>query len=163
NIGAKKVAVAANWKLNDNNQLSLNLGNYDHAQPLTIDPVLAFSTHLGGDTGQDLSTGDTFPANTTTSFIALDSARNIYVAGTASATDFPTTAGAFDRTPNTQDVFHQDATTMSGFVSKFDKTGTILIYSTFLRTQVDAMALDNTGHVYTAEARFDESPGPIEG
>ena len=44
---------------------------------------------------------------------------------------FPTTAGAFDRTPNTQELFHYDEFSQSGFVSKFDKTGRILIYSTF--------------------------------
>ena len=162
-FGGKNVAVEANWKLAEGNQLALSLGNYDHNQPLTIDPVLAYSTHLGGNTGEDLTTGTTFPADTTTSFIALDSARNIYVVGTTTATDFPTTAGAFDRSPNQQSVFHEDTTTRSGFVSKFDKTGTILIFSTFLRTQVDAMALDSAGHVYTAESAFDEFPGPVEG
>src|SRR5262249_9851027 len=83
-VAGQKLTVGGGWRLLDENRLGLSLGNYDHPQPLTIDPVLAYSTHLGGTTGQDLSLGTTFPADTTTSFIALDSARNIYVAGTTS-------------------------------------------------------------------------------
>ena len=115
--------------------LGISLGSYDHSLPVTIDPVLAYATHLGGTTGQDLSTETSFPADTFISAIGLDGNGNIYVGGTTSATDYPTTAGAFDRSANTQAIFHEDATTQSGFVSKFDKTGRILIYSTFLRVR----------------------------
>ena len=159
-IKGKRIPVAAAWKMIDNNRLGISLGTYDHTRAVTVDPVLVYSTHLGGTTGQDLSVPSTFPADTTIMHIGLDSARNVYVSGTTSATDFPTTAGAFDRTPNQQTVFHSDTTTQSGFVSKFDKTGRILIYSTFLRVQIDGMAVASDGHVYTAEAQFDEDPGP---
>jgi hypothetical protein len=156
----KMVAIEAGWKLLGHHRLGLTLGNYDHNLPVIIDPVLAYSTHLGGSTGEDLSTQTTFPADTSITHIGLDSAGNIYVGGSTSATDFPTTAGAFDRTPNSQSVFHEDTTTQSGFVAKFDKTGRILIYSTFLRDFIDAMAVDGSGHVYTSEAQFDEDAGP---
>jgi len=162
-IKGKRVAVQAAWKLIGADRLGISLGTYDHALPLTIDPVLAYATHLGGSTGQDLSLGTSFPADTSISAIALDTNGNIYVGGTTSATDYPTTAGAFDRSANTQTVFHEDTTTQSGFISKFDKTGRILIYSTFLRVQVDGMAVDSAGHVYSAEADFDEFPGPTDG
>lgn len=155
--------VLASWKLLDENRVGISLGIYDRALPVTIDPVLVYSTHLGGTTGKDITTGSTFSADTFIAFIRLDPARNIYVAGTTSAIDYPTTAGAFNRNPGTQAIFHSDATSQSGFVSKFDPTGRILIYSTFLRVQVDAMAVDSSGHVYTAESAFDESPGPNEG
>ncbi|HVG90530.1 MAG TPA: SBBP repeat-containing protein, partial [Alphaproteobacteria bacterium] len=140
----------------------IQLGEYDRSLPVTIDPVLVYSTHLGGTTGQDQD-GNTFPANTGIKGIGLDSHRNVYVAGSTSATDFPTTAGAFDRAPNMQPEFHVGSFTNSGFVSKFDPTGRILIYSTFLRVEVDAMTVDPAGHVYSAEAIADEDLEPNPG
>jgi uncharacterized repeat protein (TIGR01451 family) len=162
-VHGKRVAVQAAWKLIGADRLGISLGTYDHALPVTIDPVLAYATHLGGSTGQDLSLQTTFPADTFISFLGLDANGNIYVAGTTTAADYPTTAGAFDRTANTQAIFHDDTNTHSGFVSKFDKTGRILIYSTFLRVTVEAMAVDSNGIVYSAEAQADEFPGPNPG
>jgi uncharacterized repeat protein (TIGR01451 family) len=162
-IQGKRVAVQAAWKLIGANRLGVSLGAYDHALPVTIDPVLAYATHLGGSTGQDLSLENSFPADTFISAIALDANGNIYVGGTTSAADYPTTAGAFDRSANTRAIFHDDTTTQSGFISKFDKTGRTLIYSTFLRVAVEAMAVDSAGIVYSAEAQADEFPGPNPG
>jgi uncharacterized repeat protein (TIGR01451 family) len=162
-VKGKRVTVQAAWKQLGADRLGISLGSYDHALPVTIDPVLAYATHLGGTVGQDLSLGNSFPADTFISAIGLDGNNNIYVAGTTTATDYPTTAGAFDRSANLTAIFHDDTTTRSGFVSKFDKTGKILIYSTFLRVQVEAMAVDSTGEVYSAEAQGDEFPGPNPG
>lgn len=159
-IDGTKRAVEVRWKMLDDAKVGITLGEYDRSQPVTIDPVLVYSTHLGGTTGDDIDIGSTFPADTFILHIALDGQHNVYVSGTTSATDYPTTAGAFDRSANLQSVFHEDATTQSGFVSKFDPTGRILIYSTFLNVSVQAMAVDPTGHVYSAEAQFIEDPGP---
>jgi uncharacterized repeat protein (TIGR01451 family) len=160
--GAKKM-VAAHWKLLGENELGIELGAYDRNLTVMIDPVLVYSTHLGGNAGEDPDLGSTFPADTAITHIGLDSSRNVYVAGFTSATDYPTTAGAFDRSSNLVCSFHSDCTSESGFVSKFDPTGRILIYSTFMRVSIDAMAVDSSGHVYTAEAQFDEDPGPAFG
>ncbi len=157
--GAKR-EVIARWKLLGQNRLGVELGAYDRTLPVTIDPVLVYATHLGGTTGEDPDLGETFPADTGITNIGLDSSRNVYVAGFTSATDYPTTAGAFDRSSNLVCSFHSDCLSQSGFVSKFDPTGKILIYSTFMRVFIDAMAVDPSGHVYTAEAQFDEDPGP---
>ncbi len=162
-INGQRKSVRAKWQLLGSNKLGIQLGEYDRTLPVTIDPVLAYSTHLGGATGQDLDLGTTFPADTTISHIGLDANHNIYVGGTTSAVDYPTTAGAFDRTSNIQDVFHEDATSQSGFVSKFDPSGRILIYSTFLRDFVSVMWVDSSGHVYSAETTSDEFPGPSPG
>jgi uncharacterized repeat protein (TIGR01451 family) len=162
-VHGKRVPVQAAWKVLGADRLGISLGAYDHTLPVTIDPVLAYATHLGGSTGQDLTAETSFPADTFISFLGLDGNGNIYVGGSTSATDYPTTAGAFDRSANTQGVFHEDATTQSGFVSKFDKTGRILIYSTFLRVAVEGMAVDSSGIVYSAEADADEFPGPNPG
>jgi uncharacterized repeat protein (TIGR01451 family) len=159
-VMGKKQQVAANWKMAGDGRAGITLGAYDRGLPVTIDPVLVYATHLGGSTAEDLDLGATFPADTAITHIALDGNRNIYVGGTTSAVDYPTTAGAFDRTPSTQEVFHEDPTTQSGFVSKFDPTGKILLYSTFLRVSVQAMWVDSVGHVYSSESQFVEDPGP---
>ena len=159
-INGRRQPVQAQWKLLSENRLGISVGAYDRNLPLAIDPVLAYSTHLGGNTEQDISLGTTEPAFSTINSISLDGARNVYVAGSTSAIDFPTTAGAFDRTPNTQASFHSDEFSQSGFVSKFDKTGRILIYSTFLHAGINSMTVDSSGHAYTAEFANDANPGP---
>ena len=72
---------------------------------------LVYSTYLGGTFG-DFGIG-----------IAVDAAGNAVVAGMTSSSDFPTTAGAFDESPNGVDDV---------FVTKLNTTGSALVYSTFL-------------------------------
>lgn len=144
-IGGHRSAVQVRWNLLAKNRLGFALGDYDHGQPLTIDPVLAYSTHLGGHTEE--ADGTTLPAFTEIKAVAVDGHRNVYVGGATSAIDFPTTAGAFDRTPN--EVSGPGGTSSaSGFVSKFDPTGHVLLYSTYLPDSVQRMAVDSAGHVY---------------
>ncbi len=69
--------IKAEWKLLAENRLGISVGEYDHSLPLTIDPVLAYSTHLGGNTEKDITLGTTEPAFTTINSIALDGARNV--------------------------------------------------------------------------------------
>jgi uncharacterized repeat protein (TIGR01451 family) len=157
--GGKKVFVAARWELQSGNQLRIKVGAYDKTQLLTIDPVLSYSTHLGGTAGYDQSLGTTFPAATAIYSIAVDPARNIYVAGTTSATDFPTTAGAYNRSVNYLASFHADTTSQSGFVTKFDKSG-MLVYSTFLHSWINHIAVDSSGEVYTTKYGSDSFSGP---
>src|ERR1700739_1843920 len=156
-------AVEARWKMLGDARVGITLADYDHSLPVIIDPVLVYSTHLGGATGEDFSIGTSFPADTAILHIGLDGQRNVYVSGTTSAIDYPTTAGAFDRTSNEQTVFHEDTTSQSGFVSKFDPTGRILISSTFLSVSVEAMAVDPAGHVYAAQSNLTPDPGPTDG
>lgn len=162
-VNGKTRQVQAHWKMIGGNRLGIELGEYDRALPVTIDPVLVYATHLGGSTAQDTETGSTFPAGSGISAIALDSHRNVYVAGFTSAIDFPTTAGAFDRNSNTQCEFHAGCFSESGFVSKFDPTGKILIYSTYLRVGIDAMTVDPAGHIYTTEEVAEEDLEPSPG
>jgi uncharacterized repeat protein (TIGR01451 family) len=162
-VNGQRKPVQAGWQLLGDNKLGIQLGEYDRSLAVTIDPVLAYSTHLGGATGEDFDLGTSFPADTFITHIGLDANHNIYVSGTTSAVDYPTTAGAFDRTSNLQVVFHEDATSQSGFISKFDPSGKILLYSTFLRDFVEVMWVDSSGHVYSAETTSDEFPGPGDG
>jgi hypothetical protein len=127
--------VAGSYKLKDRNTVGFELADYDASRPLVIDPVLVYSTFLGGSTddeGRD---------------IAVDAAGNAYVTGSTQQLifpiDFPTTVGAFDTTHNGS----HDA-----FITKLNPAGTALVYSTFLGGSNDdhgrGIAVDASGSAY---------------
>ncbi len=146
--GARKV-VTARYALKGG-EVGFEVGQYDRSKPLVIDPVLAYSTYLGGggnDYGQD---------------IAVDADGNAYVTGTTQSINFPTTAGAAQ-------------TTFGGgnndlFVTKLNSTGSALVYSTYIGGESDdyviSLALDSSGSVYlTGETRsttFPVTPGAYQ-
>jgi uncharacterized protein (TIGR03437 family) len=107
--------------------------------------ALIYSTFLGGiydEYGQG---------------IAVDAAGNAYVAGITQSPDFPTTAGALQRTwgggTGCADDHCADA-----FVAKLNPTGTALLYSTYLGGAGDddamAIAIDSAGNAYVAGAGY---------
>ena len=114
--------------------VSLQLGAYDPSVPLVIDPVLAYSSYLGG------SGGDYGNA------IAVDGAGNAYVVGQAGSTNFPTTAGSFQPTISGT-LGYTDA-----FVTKINAAGNAIVYSTYLGGSGPDVALgvavDATGSAY---------------
>jgi len=93
--------------------------------------TILYSTYLGGN---DTSAG---------AGIAVDSAGNAYIAGTTSATDFPTTTGAYSGTA---------AGSSDAFVTELNASGAAPVYSTLLGgNDVDsaaAIALAGPGKVY---------------
>ena len=88
-------------------------GGYDPRRDLVIDPGIQFTTFLGGGSAEN-GTG-----------IVVDAAGNTYITGTTQSPDFPTTAGAFDRTGAAQNF-------AEAFITKLNASGTALIYSTFI-------------------------------
>jgi hypothetical protein len=106
---------------------------YDRDRPLVITGGLAYSTLVGG-TGSDSGRG-----------VALDDAGNAYVTGQTASANYPTTPGVYDRGYNQ----NTDA-----FVTKFDSTGSRIVYSTFVGgTAFDSgngIAVDGAGAAYIA-------------
>ncbi len=102
--------------------------------------ALLFSTFLGG------SSYDSVTA------IAVNSAGDIYIAGTAFSADFPTTSGAYQTT--------NKAAADSGwndFVTELNPTATALVFSTFIGGSDEyssapavQLALDSSGDTYIA-------------
>jgi hypothetical protein len=135
--------VAGRYVMNDRRQVGFDLGAYDRSRPLVIDPVLVYSTYLGGS------------QNDLAHDVAVDAAGNAYVGGETSSPDFPTVSGAY----STSIVGAID-----GFVTKLNPTGTTLIYSTYLGSgatdRVTGIAVDPaTGHAYVTGETIQPAPG----
>ena len=104
-------AVVSRYILEDPDTVGFQVGTYDATRPLIIDPVVSYSTYLGGGAGDRGNA------------IAVDSAGNAYITGETQSIDFPTSPGAVQTvTGGVSDVF----------VTKLDSTGTTIVYSTYL-------------------------------
>ena len=123
------VPIAGGYLLHDTRQVRLTVSAYDPTIPLIIDPVLSYSTYLGGS-GFDYGSG-----------IAVDSDGCSYVTGVTDSTNFPT-KNAYQGTKKV----YADA-----FVSKFSSSGA-LIYSTYLGGSDgdggEGIAVDSYGCAY---------------
>ncbi|HTC63209.1 MAG TPA: choice-of-anchor D domain-containing protein [Candidatus Saccharimonadales bacterium] len=132
--GNEKQLVAANYILNGKGRVAFSIGNYDQSLPLIVDPILAYSTYLGGS-GID-------GANA----IAIAPDNTAFIAGSTFSTDFPTIHALQVNDGGSQD-YPQDA-----FVSKISADGSTLLYSTYLGgTHGDAangIAVDNSGNAF---------------
>ena len=100
------------------NRIAFALGDYDHAQPLVIDPTMAYSTYLGGSV-------EDFPFA-----IAADSSGSAYLAGEAFSPDFPVTAGAYQT--SCTETGKTTCTPAMAYVTKLSPDGSSLVYSTFI-------------------------------
>ncbi len=124
--------------LKEKNRVGFQIAAYDVDRPLVIDPVLSYSTYLGG------SDNDAGVAEDRRKFgLAVDASGNAYVTGTTGSTDFPTTQ-------------HSHPTEYGGgswdaFVTKLDAEGS-LFYSTYFggsETDTGAdIAADSSGNAY---------------
>jgi hypothetical protein len=122
-------------------EVGFELSAYDRTRPLVIDPVLDYSTHLGGsgsDNAQD---------------IAVDAAGHAYVLGGTTSSDFPTAGSA------------QPANGV--FIAKMNPAGSGLVYTTFLgRGSGAEIAIDDSGAAYitgsTSEPDFPTTAGAFD-
>ncbi|MGD0222420.1 MAG: SBBP repeat-containing protein [Terriglobia bacterium] len=116
--------------LKPTSQVAFEIAPYDRNKPLIIDPVLTYSTYLGGG-NDDWGLG-----------IAVDTAGNAYVTGYTGSTNFPVAnplqagnAGGYD-----------------AFVTKLNAAGSALVYSTYLGGGSDdygaRIAVDSAGNAY---------------
>jgi hypothetical protein len=144
--GRGRDLVEGQYVLLGDNRIAFEVANYDFRRPVVIDPVLAYSTYLGGG---DYDQGDA---------IAVDALGNAYVTGWTNSLNFPTTIGAFD----TGFGGEEDA-----FVSKLNAAGSALLYSTYLGGSAgdagSGIAIDPWGNAYltgtTESANFPVTSG----
>ncbi len=122
--------IDGRFVLRGQGRIGFAVGPYDRTKDLVIDPVLTYSTYLGGKDDEGIFG------------IKLDAKGNIYLAGETSSINFPTEGAFQDKLGGYYD----------GFISKFDPTGSRLIYSTYLGGSAydhcAALALDPSGDAY---------------
>ena len=125
-FGAEERIVAGRFELRGQkkDEVGFELGDYDRSQTLIIDPVLAYSTYLGGTGAESCSAITGLPFTPGCPAIAVDAASNAYVAGSTTSTNFPQTTGEF------QPELAAGATA-NVFIAKFNPTGTLL-FATYL-------------------------------
>ncbi|HEX8816272.1 MAG TPA: SBBP repeat-containing protein, partial [Terriglobales bacterium] len=144
-FGTEEKSVAAKFQLLADNQVGFALGDFDHTRELVIDPVLTYSTYLGGSGIESCSTITGLTQTPGCPGIAADTSYNAYVAGSTTSTNFPVISGSFQLTPATG--FKANV-----FVSKFNASGTALIYSTYLGGDgldyTGGIAVDLAGNAY---------------
>jgi hypothetical protein len=100
-----------------------------------LDPVgnIAFSTYLGGS-GKDSGAA-----------VQVDGSGNVYVAGSTTSLNFPTTAGSVGPIA----LIPAWSTTPQGFVAKVTPRGNALEYSTYFASPI-MLALGSSGDLYIA-------------
>ena len=128
-VTGQRVIVNGGYVMTDATHVAFHVAKYDQSKPLVIDPVLVYSTYLGGS-------GDDQPMG-----IAVDGSGSAYVAGYTNSPDFPL-ASPGSLPPNSYHVF----------VAKLDATGTGLVYTDYLGGNSQdygyALTLDSTNDVW---------------
>jgi Chitobiase/beta-hexosaminidase C-terminal domain/Beta-propeller repeat/NHL repeat len=143
-VNGPRTEIPSSYKLLAGNKVAFTLGRYNRQQPLIIDPVLSYSTYLGGSGNN--GNGDQGNG------IAVDASGDAYIVGTAYSTDFPATTGAYQ----TQDKASSGNSTI--FVSELNAAGTALLYSTYLGGSGGdfgyGIALDSNNNAYITGATY---------
>src|SRR5579885_1812482 len=127
-----RVPVRARYRVWNAHSAVFELGAYDPARPLVIDPTLSYATYLGGSGMGGVQT------------VAVDSAGSLYAAGWTEALNFPI-AGAYQAS---------NAGGVDAFVVKLNAAGTGLLYATYIGGRGDdrayGIAVDSSGSAYVA-------------
>jgi hypothetical protein len=130
-MNGRKQTVAVRYMRKGKTHIGFQLGRYDKSKPLVIDPVLVYSTYLGG------------LGSETAAAIDVDASGSAYVTGTTNSFDFPLVNPIPPGPVNQRGIF----------IAKFNPTGTALAYSSVVRTgfssdTVSDIKVDSSGHAY---------------
>jgi hypothetical protein len=139
--------LTASYVLKGRNRVGFVVPDYDPREPLIIDPVLNYSTYLGGNGGD---TGNA---------IALDTQYDAYVTGSTASTNFPLSSAY-------QNSYGGDT---DAFVTEVRSDGEAVIYSTYLGGNNfdvgNGIAVDSSGDAYvvgtTSSANFPISSSTV--
>jgi uncharacterized repeat protein (TIGR01451 family) len=153
-IQQEQRVVPGRFVLRAENEVGFEVGAYDRTRALVIDPVLTYSTYLGGsgDEACSVITGTgTFTSGCPA--IAVDTASSAYVAGSTNSVDFP--VGPPFPPPSCPPPFQ---CTLNGvaniFIAKFSSSGSALLFATYLGgtgTDTSAgIAVDSGFNVFVA-------------
>ncbi len=142
-IDGSRVIVEGKYRRIDTNKIGFEIKEYNQSLPLVIDPLLRYSTYLGGK-GYDEGNG-----------IAVDCSGNAYVTGRTKSTDFPTKNAYQAANAGFEDAF----------VIKLSPAGNKLVYSTYLGgsgpDSGNGIAIDSRGNAYVT-GRTDSTDFPTK-
>jgi hypothetical protein len=128
-VNGQRSQIEGHYVIFDTKQVGFRLGRYDRSRQLVIDPVVSYSTYLGGFGVEQAGT------------IGVDTSGNAIVVGSTWATNFPTRFS-----------IHGDRGGVDAYVSKINPTGTQLVYSTYLGGAsgdvARDVAVDASGNAY---------------
>ncbi len=129
------------YVLTADHRIQFEIPDYDKTRALVIDPVLSYSTYLGGS-GSDYAYA-----------LAVDAAGSAYVTGYTNSPDFPLGSTATVTPGGGTCGFDLDAyPCFDVFVAKLNPAGTALVYTTYLGGSGDdvgkGIALDSAGNAY---------------
>ena len=147
-IAGERKPIDCAYRLDAQRRVAFTVGEYDRRQRLVIDPILLYSTFLGGSSSE------------TGAAIALDKNRNIYVTGQTASADFPEANPLNPLPSQSSDVF----------VTKLNAAGTTLLYSVVFGgagfDESRSLAVDNDGNAYvtgiTTSANFPVTAGALQ-
>ena len=124
NIDGKRRSIAGRFQLRGLHEAGIVVGSYDRRYTLVIDPVLTYSTYLGGsgDEGCSLILGTGTPVSQCPA-VAVDNASNAYIAGPTNSVDFPLSTSPYQRSLRGK---------VNVFITKFNALANTLDFSTYL-------------------------------
>jgi hypothetical protein len=148
-INGERRKVEASYSIRAG-RIEFALADWDRRHELVIDPVLVYSTYLGGS-GTDYGTA-----------ITVDASGAAYITGYTSSSNFPTTSGVLYPTTTRGDY--------DAFITKLNVGGSALVFSTYLggagADYGEGIALDANGAVYvtgnTASSDFPVTAGAFQ-
>ena len=140
NVNGAQRLIPVRYMLKGKDQVEFRLAAYDRRQPLVIDPILSYSTYLGGSS-IDSANG-----------IAVAPDGTAFIAGGTFSADFPT-VHALQPNEGGPNDFPQDA-----FVAKISADGSTLLYSTYLGGEnqdvANGIAVDAAGEAFVVGTTF---------
>jgi hypothetical protein len=140
-INGVRHTIAGRYVLENAGRVGFAVAGYDASQPLTIDPVLSYSTYLGGS-GTDGGFG-----------IAVDASGEAYIVGRTLSANFPLLNAAQPSSNGNKEAF----------IAKLNASGTALLFSTYLggsaNNEALNVAVDSAGNAYvTGDTQSSDFP-----
>jgi hypothetical protein len=131
---SNRTEIAGEYVVLDKREVGIKVDRYDPALPLVIDPILVYSTYVGGSDNEEVYGG------------TIDASGNAYITGMTLSVNLPVVDPA--QGSNTGD---RDA-----FVTKLNAAGDALVYSTYIggyeRDEAYGVVVDTSGSAYIVGA-----------
>ncbi|HWW75446.1 MAG TPA: SBBP repeat-containing protein, partial [Pyrinomonadaceae bacterium] len=121
-IEGKRRAVSGGYALKGGGRVGFSLGAYDRSNKLVIDPVISYSSYLGGG-GSEFSPGEDLGHD-----VAVDADGNAYIVGSTGSVDFPVKNAI-------QSSNHGggcECGSGDAFIAKMNADGSALLWATYL-------------------------------